>query len=87
MIDLIADNGQKHRIERLTKVMLVAREMMGLSEEQATRLIKSATDTRGTLTVHWYAYPTPSQCAAFSTAWKLVGESPDRALHALAVQE
>lgn len=87
MIKLIADNGQKHRIERLTKTLLLAREIIGLTDAQANLLIESATDTRGTLTVRWYAYPTASQCSAFSTAWKLVGESPDRAVHALAVPQ
>lgn len=86
MTKLIAYDGALHRRERLAKALRIAREILSLSESQANLLIHDVRDQRGLLIVNWSAAPTERQCSAFSTAWELVGEKPDRVQHRTAGQ-
>lgn len=81
MTQIFATGGEKHRIERLRKVLRIVREIMSISESQAHLLIYDLNDEKGLLTVRWSAQPTTRQFEAFATAWGLVGESPSRVVH------
>lgn len=81
MTKLIAYDGAQHRRERLAKALRIAREILSLSESQTTLLIYDIRDRKGMLSVNWSAMPTDRQCAAFSTAWELVGEDPENVQH------
>lgn len=81
MTMLFATNCEKHRIERLRKVLLIVREVLSISESQAALLIYDLNDEKGLLTVSWSAEPTTRQFEAFATAWGLVGEVPGRIVH------
>lgn len=81
MTKLYATGGEKHRIERLRKVLLIVREVLSISESQAALLIYDLNDEKGLLTVNWSALPTSRQFEAFATAWGLVGEVPSRIVH------
>ncbi len=74
MTKLFATGDARYRIERLTKTLRIAREILALSESQTNLLIRDLTDSRGELTINWSAAPTSRQCDAFAAAWELVGE-------------
>lgn len=87
MSRLFATNGEKHRIERLRKALLIVREILSISEAQSSMLIDEVEDDKGRLIVRWVCDFTDGQIAAFATAWKLVGESSERIIHLCGDQE
>lgn len=85
MTMLDSNDGSIHRYQRLEKTFRLAREIIAISEAQASLLIHTIYDHKGSLTVTWNAEPTARQRDAFACAWEMVGESGANITHAVAV--
>lgn len=67
-----------HRDARLRKCLRIWCRIMGVSHEQAGRLIYSLHDHKGQLNVLWIDQPTQRQKLAFDEAW---GECAEHVVH------
>lgn len=80
-----ADENEGFRVPRMVKCFHLAIDIMGLTYDQADRLIESVEDANGVLHVRWLTWPiTDAQRRAFDIAWKqckerrVVHESTER---------
>jgi hypothetical protein len=68
-------DDQPFREKRLEKALRIACAVMSVTEQQASMLIDSLEDFRGTLRIRWNSWPiTDHQRAAFDAAWRECGE-------------
>ena len=72
---------EQWRIERLEKAFRIACSILHLDEAQLRALVHSTDDRNGTLTVVWNHSNTEAQSIAWSVAWELCGEHPDKTIH------
>lgn len=81
-MEFTSHNHAEYRHKRLKRAADLFCEILGIPYDHAEMLISFLKDDHGKLEVHWrYGPPSQRQREAFSSAWKLVGETPDTVFH------